>query len=390
MSRSSHTAGCLVAAVLSLQPWAAAQAPEAGRVEIVFPPEGSYVSGVLTVKVAVAGESVVARRIQIFADGTLLCVVETEPFECSWDAGESVREHRLRVVAELADGRRLIRNARTAAVGYAEHVDVEAVLVPVLVSDGEGFVRGLGKSAFKVFEDGTPQQINTVSADNVALDLVVAVDISESMAPSLARVKQAVKGFLQSLRPDDRVTLLAFNENVFTLSRRDATAEALHRSLDRLAPWGGTALYDVLIKGMDLLTRATGRRALVVFTDGYDQSSRSSLDSALRAVEAGDAAVYPIVLGGTPEARHSRKTVERLAQLSGGRAFFRNDVGDLDGDFAKITEELFNQYLLAYSSTNPRRDETWRKIKVEVTGSKYTVRARHGYRAVARQSGSQP
>ena len=107
MSRSSRTVGCLVAAALSLQPWAAAQAPEAGRVDIVFPPEGSYVSGVLTVKVAVAGEGVVARRIQMFADGTLLCVVETEPFECSWDAGESVREHRLRVVAELVDGRRL-------------------------------------------------------------------------------------------------------------------------------------------------------------------------------------------------------------------------------------------------------------------------------------------
>jgi VWFA-related protein len=180
------------------------------------------------------------------------------------------------------------------------------------------------------------------------------------------------------------VTLVAFNENVFTLSRRDATRESRQRALDRLAPWGGTALYDVLLKGMEMLRPTTGRRALVVFSDGYDQSSRTSLEAATRAVEGGDAALYVIVLGQTAEARQSRKIVDELSRQSGGRAFFRNKVEDLDADFGRITEELFNQYLLAYSSTNATRDETWRRIKVEVADSRYRVRARQGYRAIAR------
>jgi VWFA-related protein len=373
-------------AVLAMHPGLAlGQDAAAGpRVEIVEPASGSYVSGLVTLRAAVRAPDGVVRQVQFYADGTLVCTIDAEPWSCEWDAGRDVRARQLRVVVELTDGRRASGSVRTRSVGYAENVDVEAVLVPVLVSDGDRFVGGLEREVFRLFEDGRPQTIDSVSAENLALDLVVAVDISESMAPSLPRVKQAVGRFLHSLRPDDRVTLLAFNENVFTLARRDSTPEARQRALDRLAPWGGTALYDVLLKGMDLLTRTTGRRALVVFSDGYDQSSRTSLESATRAVEAGDASLYVIVLGQTAEAQQSRKTVEQLAQLSGGRAFFRNRLEDLDGDFDRITQELFNQYLIAYSPTNASRDETWRRIKVEVVGKKYRVRARQGYRAVAR------
>jgi VWFA-related protein len=133
-----------------------------------------------------------------------------------------------------------------------------------------------------------------------------------------------------------------------------------------------------------MLGRTTGRRALVVFSDGYDQSSRTSLEVARRAVEGGDAALYVIVLGQTAEAQQARRTVDELARLSGGRAFFRNRLEDLDEDFTRVTEELFNQYLIAYSPTNAARDETWRRIKVEVVEGNYRVRARQGYRAIVR------
>jgi VWFA-related protein len=383
MIRSTLAAGALLA--LSSSPAVGQDPMSDPRVEIVSPAPGSYVSGLVTLRAAITtGPDAVVRHVQFFADGTLVCTAEAAPWACEWDAGGDVRAHQLRAVLELLDGRRASGSLRTRSIGYAERVDVESVLVPVLVSDGDRFVSGLDREAFRLYEDGRPQAIDTVSSENLALDLVVAVDISESMAPSLPRVKQAVRRFLDSLRPDDRVTLLAFNENVFTLARRDSTPAAWRRALDRLAPWGGTALYDVLLKGMDLLTRTTGRRALVVFSDGYDQSSRTSLESATRAVEAGDAALYVIVLGQTAQAQQSRRTIEQLAQSSGGRAFFRNRLEDLDGDFDLITEELFNQYLIAYSPTNASRDETWRRIKVEVVGRKYRVRARQGYRAVAR------
>jgi len=176
-----------------------------------------------------------------------------------------------------------------------------------------------------------------------------------------------------------------FNTSFFVVSAREAGEEVRRRSVDRLAAWGGTALYDALVRSADILQKRTGRKAIIVFTDGDDQSSRTSADAAERRMQSSDAVLY--VIGQGPSARTPalRTRLERLARVSGGRAFFTEDISSLKKVFAEIVEDLANQYALWYTSDRPA-DNSWRRIDVSVR-TKGEVRARQGYRAV-RKTGS--
>ena len=137
-------------------------------------------------------------------------------------------------------------------------------------------MKGLGPGDFRVFEDDRPQEVTHFIGSEAERELVVAVDMSSSMGPAMATCREAVKRFLASLRPVDRVTLLAFNDSVFTVARREAAPEARLRAVDRLRAWGSTAFYDAVLRGLDLLGAHRGRRALVLFTDGEDMVSHAT------------------------------------------------------------------------------------------------------------------
>jgi VWFA-related protein len=291
-----------------------------------------------------------------------------------------VAEHLLRAVVVLADGRRVARAIRTKGVSYAEAVDVDVVHITATITDKAGnFVRGLPKATFRVFEDGVRQDITHFAAENIPLEIIVAVDVSGSMTDAMGHVKEAVKTFLSALRPNDRVTVIGFNDNVFTLARPSADLATRLRAIDRLAPWGGTALYDVIVQAIDQLGRQTGRRVLLVFTDGEDLNSHIPLETAVARIESHDAVLYPIGQGRATEVKSLKVVLEELARKSGGRAFFE-DIGKLNQVFANILEELSNQYLLGYVSTNPAHDGKWRTIRVETPGKDVRIRARQGYR----------
>jgi Ca-activated chloride channel homolog len=151
--------------------------------------------------------------------------------------------------------------------------------------------------------------------------------------------------------------------------------------VDRLAPWGGTALYDAVLTAMGSVGKQPGRRALVVFTDGEDQSSVATLKRVQDRLETSDATVYTIGLGRSVRNATLSDLLERLSRVSGGRSFLIDNVDRLEGVYDEIVEELSNQYLLSYASTNEKRDGTWRKIEVDVQGGPYQVRHRQGYRA---------
>ena len=179
------------------------------------------------------------------------------PFECTWDAGAAILEHQIRVVANLAAAAASCGTIRTKGLGYAEKVDVDVVQVTATVVDGRGhYVKGLPQSVFHVFEDDRPQTITHFASEDVPLELIVAVDISGSMAPAMPKLKKAVKEFLGAVPPDDQVTLLGFNDTVFALTRAATSPADRVKAVDRLAAWGGTALYDVILRGVDMLGRA--------------------------------------------------------------------------------------------------------------------------------------
>jgi VWFA-related protein len=381
MRTASVTGGAVVAAAFGLALMVSAQAPDsAPQLKILSPGEDSYVSGPTLLRASIVPAEA-ASSMTFFVDGRQVCALTRPPFECEWDAGPALGEHQVRAVATLTAGGRAVQTIRTKAVSVTEKVNVDVVQVTVTVSDGHGrFVRNLPRGAFRVLEDGKPQGITHFTSEDVPLEIVVAIDISGSMTPAMPKLKKAVKEFLKDVPNQDLVTLLGFNDSIFTLTRKAGDVAERSRAVDRLAPWGSTALYDVILRGVEMLGRQTGRKALIVFTDGEDQGSHATINDVERRLQSSDVTLYMIGQGRGVTLETLKKVMERLATPTGGRALFTDSIDELHDSFADLLDELSNQYLLGYEPTNTKHDDVWRKIKVEVDGH-HEVRARQGYRA---------
>lgn len=371
---------------------AAALAAE-GELRVVEPAAGAIVSGIVSLRAEVdPAFAPRVRRLEFRVDGQPVCARQAPPFACEWDAGRVPAVHVVRAAAELEGGGRLVASVRTGARPRPRARNllrveggVDVVQVVATVTDDKGrFVPGLPLQDFRLHEDGVPQELSHLIGQGTPRELVVAVDMSNSLDPFMDRVRRSVRSFLASLRPDDHVTLLAFNDSVFTLARRESDPGARERAVERLRSWGGTALYDALVRSMDLLGRTTGRRAVVLFTDGDDRSSLATLADVERRAETNESPIYVVAQGRGTREPGLRALLERLASVSGGRAFHTDDPEELGKVFAEIVDELENQYLLGYQPARAARDGTWRTIRVEVKGKGREVRARQGYRAVRR------
>ncbi len=354
--------------------------------EIVSPVDGAYVSDQVTIEARILPRE---RRHEVtaltfFADGRIVCrSVAVQAPTCRWDAGPVIAAHLIRVVATTASGARLVASARTGEVDVKESAAVRVVQVNASVQDRSGrFVRGLTQPQFRVLEDGRPQTILHFAAEEAPLEIVVAMDISASMGAAIDDLKAAVRQFLSQLKPADRVTLVAFNAEMFVLTQRETDPGARLAAIDRVSAWGGTALYDAIVRSLDLLSRQPGRRSLVVFSDGDDQSSQATFATVDRALRGGDASLFVVGLGRGRQQATLRETLEALVEPTGGRALFAERSDDLGAAFGEVIQELTHQYLIGYESTNTIADGAWRTLQVEVPGTRHRVRARQGYFAL--------
>lgn len=352
--------------------------------EIVSPLDGAFVSDQVTIEARIRPQerSADVTDVSFFVDGKLLCrAANLRQPQCPWDAGAVIRPHAIRVVATLASGERLVATTRTQEVDVAESVDVQVVQVNASVQDGGGnFVTGLTRERFRVTESGQPQKVIHFGAEETPLELVIAVDISASMEPAIPDLRAAARQFLDGLKAVDRVTLVAFNSEMFVLTRREAAPAVRDRALDLLRAFGSTSLYDVIIRSIELLSRQTGRRALIVFSDGDDRSSQAKLDQVEQTIKSSDATVFMVGLGRGRDQRTLKQRLTSLAEPSGGRAIFAERPAELGRAFGTILEALKHQYLLGFAPANSARDGVWRPLTVEVIGlNNARVRAREGY-----------
>src|SRR5215207_7722843 len=302
---------------------------------IIAPTTDSIVSGSTRIQVVIepAAEIANVRAITYSVNGRLACTVETPPFTCVFEPGDVVRSHHIRVVATMTDGLRLVDNVRTKELGYAERIRTEAVLVPLVVTNGGQFVRGLKQQDFEVFEDGVVQPIASLISEDAPLDLVLAIDVSGSMEKSLVEVRPAVKQLLARLRPGDAATLVGFNDTMFVAAEREKDRRAREEAVDLLTSWGGTALYDATIRTLDMVSRDTGRKGIVIFSDGDDRNSLTRREAALARVQASDAMLYTIGFGGGSTVPQLRASLESYARATGGKPYFPKDTSELDAIF---------------------------------------------------------
>jgi Ca-activated chloride channel homolog len=214
----------------------------------------------------------------------------------------------------------------------------------------------------------------------VPLELIVGVDVSGSMATAMPKLKSAVKELLNTVPARDQVTVMGFNDTAFSLTRPSTPPADRTKAIDRLAAWGATALYDVVLKSIEMAGRQVGRKAIIVFTDGEDEGSHAVLPDVEQRLQSSDAMLYMIGQGRGVTLEPLKRIMERLSKPTGGRALFTESIDELHDAFNNLLDELSQQYLLGYPPPHNVHDDTFRRLKVSVDGG-YQVRARQGYRA---------
>lgn len=369
---------------VALAAWAPCSLAAGPDVAVLAPEDGKPVTGMVLLRARLEPEET-ARSVLRFSfsiGGRIICQRQRPPFECRWDAGPAPAASEIRASWVLRDGRRLSAQVRTGGPLRLDAVHSDVVHVSAAVTDQEGgAVPGLTRDSFSVAEDEVAQTVTHFLGPDGERELVVVIDVSASMNEVMPEVRRAVKEFLSRLRPADRVTLLAFNDSVFTLASRQQEPAARLAAAGRLSAWGGTALYDAILRSLDMLDAQQGRKALVVFTDGDDQASLATLEDVERRSEVNDVPIYMIGHGREARVPELKRVLERLAGVSGGRAFHVERPAQIEAVFAAIGGDLESQYVLGYAPTNGTRDSSWRRIDVKA-GAGRRVRAREGYRAV--------
>ena len=255
---------------------------------------------------------------------------------------------------------------------------VNVVEVYAAAVDREGKpVAGLPREAFTVLEDGVPQTVSTFAEGDFPLSVAVAVDRSFSMkGAELANAKAGAQAFLAALRPGDQSMVIAIGSEVDAVAPLSTDRNAQQSAVDALQPWGTTELHDAVIRSIDAIQSARGRRALLLLSDGNDRYSTASAADALERARHSDVMVYPFALGkGRPP------LFTELAVLTGGRSFFPRSAAQVADGVRAVADELRHQYLLGYTPTRPPAggEQQWRSISVRVDRPDVTVRARDGY-----------
>ena len=272
---------------------------------------------------------------------------------------------------------------------------VDLVALNVIVTDGHSnLVTGLAATDFAVFEDGVQQDVSFFAATQVPLDLAILLDTSSSMRDRIRNVQSAAVGFASALRSGDRVSVLDIKGSVATLHPLDADIAAACDAIRRTVAKGDTALYNGVYLALKEMARArrddgaVRRQAIVVLSDGKDTASLVSADDVMETARSASVAIYTITLRPVDEvldaARNGYRyfspneyTMKAFAQDTGGRAFLSTDISELAGVYSLITQELASQYVLGYTSKNPKRDGSFRSVIVRVPGMQ--TRTRSGY-----------
>jgi VWFA-related protein len=359
------------------------QATSVPTLRLLEPTEDTILAGPVTFRIGMTGANLQSLVFQV--NGVDVCTRTEPPFECTWDAGTKLEPRVVRAIVITTRGERLVAAVRTKGVLVSDRSDVDAILVTARVTDSNGrFVPGLKAEDFRLLDEGTPQQVTMLDGGEGGAEVLLALDISGSMAPNIEDLKTVTLDFLNRLRPVDKSTLAGFNSAFFVISGRDADRAARRRAVADLSASGGTAIYDTLISGAELVGAQTGRKAIVLFSDGDDVSSRSTLETAREALHAHDAVLYLVATGKADADSQLRRALSQLALETGGNAYFGNRLSAVAPHFREIVEDIAQQYLLSFTPGKALGDGKWRRLSVEMKNKALRVRARSGYFATRR------
>ena len=270
-------------------------------------------------------------------------------------------------------------------------IRVPSVTLDVVVSDRRGrFVTGLGPDDFEVLEDGVPQEIGYFTAELTPVSSLLLLDTSASVRSSLSAIQTAAYLFLRTMAVEDRGRVATFSEGVRFGPPYESDLRNQVAMIRAMRPFGRTALYDAILTGLQELSRVESRKALVLLSDGEDsgraaKGSVSTREQALEGARLSEGAIYTVgYTGWSPDGggRLNREFLDAVAEQSGGRSYYPEEVEELPRYFREIQHELHRQYQIAYLPSRDRKEGGWRSIEVRVKGRpELTARTRKGYYA---------
>jgi len=261
------------------------------------------------------------------------------------------------------------------------------------------FISNLKAEDIRVFEDGQQQDIFTFQTNiDLPLSLAILIDCSASEERTLPDEKEAARAFLENiLRPSgkDEAAILSFTGETTLEQGFSGNIERLRRAIDRVefvppsgyigggvvvngtppisgtnqAIAGSTAIWDAVWATSEELIGTSAehtRRAIILLTDGDDTSSRLKMDEAITAAQKADALIYAIGIGDRYTFNVNEGALRKIAEKTGGRAYFPRHERDLRDAFAQIQRDLREQYLVAYSPKNKTRDGAYRRIEIQI------------------------
>ncbi len=310
---------------------------------------------------------------------------------------------------EQQDGRK-----KSPPDGDVIAIETAEVLLPVTVRDSSGqFATELKAQDFTIFEDGVPQPITSFALKRMPVHVVLLIDTSSSVTREIEDFKHAAWRFINQLDPEDKFSLIRFDDLIELVQDWTSSRNALKRSLNRLQTGMFTRFNDALyLAARQQLGKVKGRKAIIVLTDGIDSGrGKVSPDRAFRTLVEEEVPVY-VVSKTRIQGRADREEIEyyekassssvnklrieglkmslaqldvsersltRIAEETGGRIFLPASFDDLDDAYQQVADELRSQYVIFYTPTNSTRDGSYRAIRVKVNHAGYRATTRFGY-----------
>jgi Ca-activated chloride channel family protein len=269
-------------------------------------------------------------------------------------------------------------------------VDVNLVQVPISVTDPMNrLVTGLEKENFSVTDNNVPQAIRYFSSQDAPITIGVVFDLSGSMSSKFTRSRKALTEFLRTSNPQDEFFVVGFNDRPSIIVDYTSDVDDVEARMVMLKPERRTALIDAVYLGVDHLRQARyDRKALLIISDGGDNRSRYTENELERVVRESGVQIYSIGIfdnyAPSPEEQMGPELLKEICESTGGRLFIvGSDTADLADIASRISAELRNEYVLGYSPSEPKRDGSWRKLKVKLAPPPglppLTVHFREGY-----------
>ena len=321
-------------------------------------------------------------RVRFYVDDTLLGEdTDGPPYVAEW---EDLNPYEPRVIrAEVDDGKGGVVEDRVSlkSLEVIEEASVASVLVEATVTDGSGrYVSSLTPQQFALYEDDQPQTLDMVQMQSLPTTFTLLVDGSQSMSRRIDLVRATARRLASKLRKGDMVVVAPFRTGVETVTGPTDDERTIFDAIAGIRAKGGTAILDSLASLPEYFANAQGRQVVILVTDGYDEKSKTSAETALRQLQKIQATVYVVGIGGVAGiSLRGESLLRTIAKQMGGRAFFPTREEEIPDVHGMIATESYSRYVITYTPTNQEWDGSYRTIRLDVRQPDLVVKARPGY-----------